>query len=354
MIKKQHMLFKGTFVFFLLVSIQFLSGCIDDYQGIESIPETAEILLLSNRDTGDNRKEIYSLDLNESSLKRITYSNVHHFLIGIDSQKRYIVAARAVDDTHMPKGLGDEDDKSLWVIDLQTGEELRLNEEGTIAEGKSFSSDSEWIVFWMQKNASIASNIYKTRKDGSELTQLTNTTDSFEFDPVWSKDGESIVFTCYNHNIGRSVLKKMDAEGSNVIFVYDGGEGVTTLLFPPGNYDPSWSPDGNWIVFDRTVRFNEEIGGENGGAGVWHIFKVRSDGTDVLNLSKENNQQNAANYLPSFSSNGSQIVFSSRYGMADPKIVKIDLFLIDDHGGSLRKLTNSENSIYYDMGIWLD
>ena len=334
-----------------------LPGCdisdSDKTPRIENIPESAEILLLSNKDTKGRRKEIYAMNSDGSNLTRITHSDVHHFLVGIDPQKRYLVATRAVEDTNLPAGLGDEDMKSLWVIDLETGEETRLTEEGVHAEGKSFSPDGEWIVFWMQKNSSRASDIYKIRRDGTELIQLTHTEDVYGFDPAWSNDGESIVFTSFDLKIGRSILKSMDSDGGNPRVVFDGGEGIATPLFPAGNYDPSWSPDDNWIVFTRAVSFDSEIGGENTGAGVWNIFKVRSDGTDVKNLSEENTQANAANYLPSFSLDSRHILFSSRHSLPDQEMLPVDIYSMTATGGSAKKLTNSKNAIYFDMGTWI-
>ncbi len=331
-----------------------MSGCLgpspdDEEEKIVRIPDDADILLLSNRDTGGRRKEIYAMDSVHGTLTRITYSSVHHFIIGTDPTGRYIAATRMVEDTSPPQGLGDEDEKSLWVIDTHTGEERRLSPEGAIAEGKSFSPDGEWIVFWMIPQGRLSSDIYRIRRDGTELTQLTDTPAGNEWDPEWSHDGESIVFNYYDHATGRTVLKSMDPDGNNVRLVHDGGPGVSTPIFPPGNYDPSWSPDDQWIVFDRAVSYQGD--GENWGAGVWRIFRVRVDGTELTDLSIRNQQADAANYLPSYSVDGERILFSSRYDHGGS--LRVDVFTMDAEGGSLVKLTDSMGSVYYDMGVWI-
>lgn len=314
---------------------------------IAPLPETAEILFLSNRDITSRVKEIYAMDRTGKNVTRITYTDEHHFLIGIDTTKTYLVATRADQDTENPKGLGDEDRKSLWIINVTTGKETRLTDPGNTAEGDSFSPDGEWIVFWMVLKGEKTADIYKIRRDGSDLTCLTNTPETHEFDPAWSNDGKKIVYNYYDTKTNRFVLKIMDTNGENVTLLYDGGAGVATDYFPAGNYDPSWSPDDQWIVFERAVSFNEE----NGKAGVWHIFKIKSDGSDIVNLSEMGNHDSNCEYLPSYSPDGTSIVFSSRYGSKDPATVSLNIFVMDAQGGSLIQVTDSP---YWDDGaVWI-
>ncbi len=314
---------------------------------IQPLPPTAEILFLSNRDTGGRNKEIYSMDATGGNVTRLTYTKEHHFMVGIDCTKTYLVTTRADTDTENPSGLGDEDRKRLWILNLKTGEETPLTDPNNQAEGDSFSPDSEWIVFWMVLKGKQTSDIYKIRRDGSDLTQLTNTPGAHEFDPAWSNDGKKIAYNYYDTEIQRFVLNVMDADGKNVKTIYDGGFGAATEQFPPGNYDPSWSPDDQWIVFERTIRYDEE----NGRAGVWHILRIRSDGSEVIDLSEMGGHGNNAEYLPSFSPDGMLIVFSSRYGPKEPAQVSLNIFIMDLHGGSLIQVTDSP---YWDDGaVWI-
>ncbi|KYK36862.1 MAG: hypothetical protein AYK19_00795 [Theionarchaea archaeon DG-70-1] len=343
--------FSATFIAVLLVC-----GCEmqenaqktqDTQERIQPLPPTAEILFLSNRDTKGRNKEIYSMNATGGNVTRLTYTNEHHFMVGIDNTKTYLVVTRADTDTEKPKGLGDEDRKNLWVVNLKTGKETPLTDPDNLAEGDSFSPDSEWVVFWMVQKGEHTSDLYKIRRDGSDLTRLTNTPGAHEFDPAWSNDGKKIAYNYYDAEIKRFILKVMDADGKNVKPIYDGGAGAATEQFPPGNYDPSWSPDDQWIVFERAIRYDEE----NGKAGVWHIFKVRSDGSEVINLSERGGHSSNAEYLPSFSPDGKLIVFSSRYGSKDPAQVNINIFVMDLNGGSLQQLTDTP---YWDDGaVWV-
>lgn len=318
-----------------------------DTQRIQPLPPTAQILFMSNRETESRAKEVYSMDAEGNYVTRLTYTNEHHFMVGIDKTKTYLVVTRADEDTAAPRGLGDEDRKNLWIINLETGEEARLTDPDNMAEGGSFSPDSEWIVFWMVLKGEQTSDIYTIRRDGSDLTCLTNTPGAHEFDPEWSNDGKKIAYNYYDTELQRFVLKVMDADGKNVRTLYDGGAGVATDHFPPGNYDPSWSPDDQWIVFERAVTYDEE----NGGAGVWHILKVKSDGSSVVNLSEMGGHASNAEYLPSYSPDGTFIVFSSRYGPKDPGQVSLNIFIMDSSDGSPIQLTDSPS--WDDGAVWI-
>lgn len=340
----------------LLIGILLICGCEtpqdspepqNTQKRIQPLPFTAEILFLSNRDTLDRTKEIYSMDASGNHITRLTYTNKHHFLIGIDKTRTYLLATRMDKDTDNPKGLGDEDRKNLWIINLETGEETRLTDPDNQAEGDSFSPDSEWVVFWMVPKGEQTSDIYKIRRDGSDLTQLTHTPGAPEFDPSWSHDGERIVYNYFDTEIQRFILKVMDINGNNVKTVYDCGAGVATEKFPPGSYDPSWSPDDQWIVFERALSNNEE----NGRAGIWNIFKVKSDGSGIVNLSEKGGHASNCEYLPSYSPDGLLIVFSSRYGPQDPAQVELHIFVMDSDGGSVNQLTFG--SSWNDGAVWI-
>lgn len=165
---------------------------------VRPIPETAEILFLSNQNTGSNRLEIYSMDAQGGAITRITSTDEQHFIFGIDSSRRYIVATR-----------GSEDRKRLWLLDLETGEETSITGANDHAEGRSFSSDGTWIVFWMIPEGEIYSDIYKIRRDGSGLVNLTNTPQAHELDPAWSNRGDEIAYIYNDGRPNRFVLKVM-------------------------------------------------------------------------------------------------------------------------------------------------
>jgi Tol biopolymer transport system component len=343
--KERKYLLSICIIFCTVISGSF-SGCITEGI-IKSLPPNADVLFVSNRDTGTRRKEIYTLDIDSGEITRLTYSNKHFFIIGIDQTKRYIVASCATEDTDAPAGLGDEDKKSLWLFDLYTKEELLLSDPLNHAEGDSFSPDGKWIVFFMRLADEEQSDIYKINIDGSNLTKLTNTSNGFEADPCWSNTGQDIIFTYLDAETPRFVLKKMDSTGNKTQLVYDGGEGIATSSFPPGNFDPAWSPDDEWVVFERAVNYT----GQNWGSGIWHIFKIRRDGTELADLSIKGNHTDRAEYLPSFSPDGLSIIYGSLYEAVNTDDSHVDLFMMDANNGNPTRLTTDSESNMFP--IWI-
>ncbi len=305
-----------------------------------SLPPSAEILFVSNRGVERDKREIYSMDAEGGYVTRITFTNQQHFIFGIDNSRKYLVVTR-VDKVE------NKVEKSLWILDLETGEEKRLTKPGNNAEGDSFSPSGEWVVFQMKLSKSRQSDIYKIRRDGTRLTRLTYTEEMYESDPAWSNDGKHILFISLNISKPHFVLEVMDTNGSNVRTIYDGEDNVSTPCFPPGVYDPSWSPDDQWIIFEKPVHYNRE----NGGAGVWHIFKIRSDGTNLIDLSESGGHVDWAEYTPSFSNNGEFVVFSARYSLFNSSKANIDIFEMDRQGKLLKKLTNDK--FYNEFPIWV-
>ena len=101
-------------------------------------------------------------------------------------------------------------------------------------EGLDISADGEWIVF--DSNRAGNQDIYKMRLDGGEPIALTNDP-ADDFNPIWSPDGEEVVFYSLRSDNRRDVYV-MSADGGSVRRITD-----------QGGRKPDWSPDGQQIVF---------------------------------------------------------------------------------------------------------
>jgi Tol biopolymer transport system component len=103
-------------------------------------------------------------------------------------------------------------------------------------ENTNWSMHGEWIVFSCAPGG-YTSHLYLVRPDGSKLTRLT-TDEIFAASPSWSPDGEEIVFVNY-----RTLYR-----------LRRGSDEVTRLSISPDQQgrdesQPAWSPDGQWIAF---------------------------------------------------------------------------------------------------------
>ena len=79
MMKKERTPLLIVIFFLFILGSGLFSGCIIEGT-IKSLPETADVLFISNRETGTRRKEIFSLDIDSGEITRLTYSDKHFFL----------------------------------------------------------------------------------------------------------------------------------------------------------------------------------------------------------------------------------------------------------------------------------
>ena len=83
---------------------------------------------------------------------------------------------------------------------------------------------------------------------------------------VWSPDGTRIAFSQV------APRPSVDTSGGIAMIAADGGDTVFVTTGGPYDNNPSWSPDGSLIVFDRTS--NEALS----------VYTVRLDGTDLTRV----------------------------------------------------------------------
>ncbi len=166
------------------------------------------------------------------------------------------------------------------------GTDLRLVvPAGKGASKPVWSPDGQRLAFAAQQGGVY--DIWVTDRLGNQQTNLTQTPDYAEGAPAWSPDGRILVYTRYPVDLAtRSQLWTINADGSNPRLLvaasddalnpayspdgswiaYEGGPGYATnlrLVHPDGSdehsifatgdvttvHDPSWSPDGQSLVF---------------------------------------------------------------------------------------------------------
>ena len=169
-----------------------------------------------------------------------------------------------------------------------------------VGDDYAFSPDGSMVAFsdYVSEGAAdgVKVEIFVMGADGSELTQVTHD-DAYNAFPSWSPDGTEIVYTSYRGDeYIPGCLGTTLCPGNLFIVGVDGTNERQLTDAPSDESMPSWSPDGQTIVFQSaatdaagTLRVIRADGiGERelvGGPGGWALHpKWAPDGERVLFL----------------------------------------------------------------------
>jgi Tol biopolymer transport system component len=160
----------------------------------------------------------------------------------------------------------------------------------------------------------LTSQLALLKADGTDLQVLRTAGDHVGY-PSWSRDGNDLVFA------------RFDApnRGLRILDLRDGS--VRTLHAGLDSF-PAWSPVDDWILFTSAIE------------GEYDIYKIRSDGTGLAQLTRS--AGNDAH--PKWSPDGRWIAFASgRSGFKDetPGMSDGEIYVMSADGREVRKLTEN-------------
>jgi len=205
----------------------------------------------------------------------------------------------------------------IFTMKADGSDQKQLTNDDAGSYNPAWSSDGQYIVFISDRDKVLSddgipiSEVYIMKSDGSDQKRLTYNSD-FERDLSWSSDGDTIAVSV-NPRAASGIYFPEE------IYLMDlnGISQKQLTRFASYNSHPSWSPNGEFIAF------------ESYGSGESNICIIKADGSDQSCLIRSTNTDSSPFYVnnlsPSWSPDGNYIVFSSnRDGDYDLYIIRTD------------------------------
>ena len=233
------------------------------------------------------------------------------FIIVICLVTAYLGSAQTIDG-EIAFSSSRDGNPEIYKMNADATNLVRLTRHPAIDTHPVWSPDGEKLVFTSNRRNGSTWEIYVMNADGKKLVQLTTNNQpvpAYDESPSWSPDGGKIVFA--SNREGNGEIYVMDANGKNIMR-------LTRTIVTEAT--PSWSPDGAKIAFTSG---NESAESD--------IFVMDVNGANPVNLTRN---PKARNENPSWSPDGDQIVFQSW------REKNWDIFVINADGQHLIRLTH--------------
>ena len=287
--------------------------CISCGEGKENTPtviyenDEQQILFSSDRD-GD--WDIYQMGEKSFFAKKILNNGVYDFNpVDLALNKKFLFTS-TYDEGNVIQKRVENDDGSFNMVEFETFQDDEIfvtDYEGNMLEaltdnsgcsdyGASWSSQSLKIVYSKNCDDSTSnSQIHLMDSDGSNSQRLTNL-DGENWDPSWSPNGQKIVFSNKPNNSDKWTLHLINIDGSGLL-----------ALNNAQGWKPSWAPNKDQIAFTS----NQE--------GFWNIY-ITDTSDSVPTIINENGSDSTN---PVWSPDGKKIAF------ADNRFGDFEIFIYD-------------------------
>lgn len=180
-----------------------------------------------------------------------TYPSVGMFIINADGTQQTPlpgVLAGDFDPAWSPDGtkivftsLRNSGRPRLYLLNLEDNSVKRISDLYSRDSQPAWSPDGSKIAFVTNRNGPV--QIWTMNPDGSEQQIYTRSADHINTHPVWSTDGETILFTQTEPSGGiPNLVAASYTDGQYTEFAFE--------LGPTPAREARYSPDGLWVVFE--------------------------------------------------------------------------------------------------------
>lgn len=203
----------------------------------------------------------------------------------------------------------------LYIAEANGANERLLLGSDTVFDFRArWSPDGNYVTFTSERRGDGQSDIYRVAMNGTATAsgspELLAASEGVDDAGLISPDGKMLAFVTSRYNQTSNImLMALETGDLRNLTLIDGIAGAAEPTQPNGYFMPTWSPDGQWIVF--TSDRNTPWRGHSAGAGWEHvqelsIYAARPNGSDFHLVSSRANYTQGS---PRFSPDGERLVF---------------------------------------------
>ncbi len=197
----------------------------------------------------------------------------------------------------------------------------------TIVEGESISftdlstnNPTSWLWDFGDSNTSISQNPYHIYSSSGDYTVSLEVTNPNGFDTETKNNFITVIPPTTIYEI---VYQRLDEIDWDVYKMKSDGTGITSLANTSSEWEylPTWSPDGNKIIFVKTVPFTNDN---------FDIYSINSDGSNLTNITYSSMDE----LYPIYSPNGDKIAFLGTW------YIYGSIYIANSDGSNPEKITD--------------
>jgi len=217
----------------------------------------------------------------------------------------------------LTKPLDQKDSSDLFVLDVASGHVAALHQGPGFSAWPQRSPDGTRLAYISNETRQGGTGVFVARADGTEPVDIVEGRPLQDGGPIslgWAPDGSRMAFVGQDLGTGQTGVWTVKPDGTDRRLVLD------------GRWDAvSWTPDGERLL----------LAGAPAGADQVDLYTVRLDGSGLAQLTDDG----AVERSPSWSPDGTWIVFAETTAEFQNKDYGQDVFVMDADGSNLRRVT---------------
>lgn len=288
-----------------LVMRRYGDAILKSYTGKPGI-FNSKIVFIGRKVKGSD-KQVYIADFDGSNATQVTKEKTVHVSARWSPDARYVTFTSYEDKN-----------PDLFIYDVKTGQKRKLSGKQGINSGGSWSPSGNLVAF--SRSADGNTDLFTIRPDGKKEAERLLSGNGIDVDPAFSPNGKMLAFVSGRFGNPHVFVADLQWNGDSVKIT--GDKRLTYAGW--WNATPAWTPESDKIAF---AGFDKDI-------NRFDLFLMNPDGTKMERLTLRAGD----NESPSWSPNGQMIVYHSNRTNGKDIKGQNQLFIMNRDGSGQRQL----------------